>query len=450
MQPIKHVHGLIEMDLAWISLVALLVVMAVSCTSTVNAGLLAIALAWVLGVYVAPFFGPPLTVKDLVAGFPTDLCLTLIGVTLLFSQAHVNGTLDRLAQFAVRGCRGDLGLIPVMFFVLSLALSSIGAGNIAGTALMAPLAMVMAHRSGIPAFLMAIMVAHGALAGAMSPLAPTGIIADRLMVRDLELSGFEVRLYLYNLAANAAVGIAGYLLFGGWRLFGREADGVGSLLRDESQPNAALLSAKDSRPRSSSERWNWHHTATVIVIALLVAGVLLLKMDIGMGAFATAVLLTLIRAADERKAFERIPWGVILMVCGVTVLTSLLSKTGGLDRFAELVSRVSTPHTAPGVIALASGVLSVYSSTSGVVLPAILPAVPKLIAQLGGGDPLAIASSVVIAGDVVDSSPLSTIGALCIASAPAIEIRQTLFNQMLAWGLTMAVVGAAICFLFFH
>src|SRR5207248_383415 len=149
------------MDLAWISLAALLVVMAVSCTSTVNAGLLAIALAWVLGIYVAPALGTPLTTKDLVAGFPTDLCLTLIGVTLLFSQAHVNGTLDRVARFAVRGCRGDLGLIPVMFFVLSLALSSIGAGNIAGTALMAPLAMVMAHRCGIPAFLMAIMVAHG-------------------------------------------------------------------------------------------------------------------------------------------------------------------------------------------------------------------------------------------------------------------------------------------------
>src|SRR2546421_136117 len=151
------------------------------------------------------------------------------------------------------------------------------------------------------------------------------------------------------------------------------------------------------QPESSptdSWPWTWRHSVTLLVIALLVAGVLLLKMDIGLGAFAAAVLLTLLRAADERKAIERIPWGVILMVCGVTVLTSLLNKTGGLDRFAELVARVSTPWTAPGVIAFASGVLSVYSSTSGVVLPAILPAVPKLIVQLGGGDPLAIASSV--------------------------------------------------------
>jgi hypothetical protein len=133
----------------------------------------------------------------------------------------------------------------------------------------------------------------------------------------------------------------------------------------------------------------------------------------------------------------------------VTVLTSLLDKTGGLDRFAQLISYVSTPESIPGVIALLSGILSAYSSTSGVVLPALLPMAPRLIAQLGGGDPFAVACSVVIGGHLVDSSPLSTIGALCIASAPQLENRQSLFNQMLAWGLSMAVVGAVVCHLAF-
>jgi di/tricarboxylate transporter len=137
------------------------------------------------------------------------------------------------------------------------------------------------------------------------------------------------------------------------------------------------------------------------------------------------------------------------MVCGVTVLTSLLDKTGGLDRFAQIISRVSTPQTVTGVFAFVSGVLSVYSSTSGVVLPAMLPAVPKLIEQLGGGDPFAVACSAAVTGHLVDSSPLSTIGALCIASAPATENRERLFNQMLAWGLSMAVVGAVASYLLF-
>jgi len=52
--------------------------MVVSCTTTVNAGLLAIALAWILAIYVAAAAGTPLGMKELVAGFPTDLCLTLV------------------------------------------------------------------------------------------------------------------------------------------------------------------------------------------------------------------------------------------------------------------------------------------------------------------------------------------------------------------------------------
>jgi di/tricarboxylate transporter len=420
------------MDLAWISLAALVLVMIVSCTSTVNAGLLSLALAWVLAIYVAAAFGQPLDIKQLFAGFPTELCLTLIGTTLLFSQAKVNGTLEKLTRFAVGGCRGDLGLIPVMFFLLTLILSSIGAGNVAGTALMAPLAMLMAHRVGIPAFLMVIMVAHGALGGALSPLAPTGIIADKLMQKELGLSNFEVKLYLYNLAANAFVGLTGYFLFGGWRLFGRKH--VTAVTADADQAEGA---------------WSWKQLATTVVIGTLIVGVIFFKVHVGMGAFGGAVLLTLIGAADERKALALIPWGVILMVCGVTVLTSLLERTGGLDRFAQLVARVSTPASLPGVMALVSGILSVYSSTSGVVLPALLPTVPKLISQLGGGNPLALASSVVVAGHVVDSSPLSTIGALCIASAPVMDDRQKLFNQMLAWGLSMAVVGALMCYFIF-
>jgi hypothetical protein len=69
--------------------------------------------------------------------------------------------------------------------------------------------------------------------------------------------------------------------------------------------------------------------------------------------------------------------------------------------------------------------------------------------QLGGGDPLKIALSVIVGGHLVDSSPLSTIGALCIASAPATTDRRILFNQVMAWGLSMSVVGAGLCYLMF-
>ncbi|HJZ53804.1 MAG TPA: SLC13 family permease, partial [Gemmataceae bacterium] len=126
-----------------------------------------------------------------------------------------------------------------------------------------------------------------------------------------------------------------------------------------------------------------------------------------------SVALIGLRLADEQRAIRSMPWGVIVMVCGVSVLAALLEQTGGADRLAELVARVATPHTAPPMMALLCGLVSVYSSTTGVVLPAFLPLVPGLVARLGGGDALLLASAVVVGGNIADASPLSTIGALC-------------------------------------
>jgi hypothetical protein len=131
------------------------------------------------------------------------------------------------------------------------------------------------------------------------------------------------------------------------------------------------------------------------------------------------------------------------------VLIALLEKTQGLALFTSLIARFATAKTITGYIAFVTGLISVYSSTSGVILPAFLPTIPGLVQRLGGGDPLAIASSISVAGHLVDVSPLSTIGALCIAAIPAHEDARALFNKLLAWGLSMTVVGAVVCYLLF-
>ncbi|MBC8166041.1 MAG: C4-dicarboxylate ABC transporter, partial [Bryobacteraceae bacterium] len=134
----------------------------------------------------------------------------------------------------------------------------------------------------------------------------------------------------------------------------------------------------------------------------------------------------------------------------VTVLVALLEKTQGIALFTDLLARVATKESVTAVVAFLTGVVSVYSSTSGVVLPAFLPTVPGLAAQVGGADPVAIAFSMNVGSHLVDMSPLSTIGALCIASAPAETDARRLFNLLLAWGLSMTVVGAAVCWVLFR
>src|SRR5687767_3219831 len=180
-------RGITCMSLAVLSLIALLIVIVLSCTDRVHPGFLAIALAWIIGLYLRPLYGVTLTsrelMRDVVSGFPIDLFLTLTGVSLLFTQAQLNGTLDRIAHAAIGLCRGNVGLMPWMFFLLAAGFAMVGAGNIAAAALIAPTAMNIAGKARIPAALMAIVVGHGSLAGALSPIAPTGIIAQTQMSR---------------------------------------------------------------------------------------------------------------------------------------------------------------------------------------------------------------------------------------------------------------------------
>ena len=432
------------MNLAAVSLAALLQVILISCFTKLNVGVISIAMAWIIGVYLGGY-----KVEQIASGFPVPLFVTLVGMTLLFSQAQNNGTLDKLAHHAVLGCRGNVGVMPIMFFLLAAALASAGPGNIASAALVAPIAMAVASRAGVPAFLMAIMVGNGANAGSLSPFAPTGIIANALMAK-IGLHGLEWRSFLANFAAHAFVALLGYFAFGGFRLFAMRSDPVAEQSRAAvTAGGATMTQAAASAVRPIQEPFQRNNWITLAAIAALLLSVIFLHANVGMGAFLAAVILGLLRAADHSQAIQKIPWNVVLMVCGVTVLIALLERTQGLALFTDLLVRVSTRQSVTAVVAFVTGLVSVYSSTSGVVLPAFLPTVPGLATSLGA-NPGSIALSINVGAHLVDVSPLSTIGALCIAGNPAHLDTRRLFNAMLAWGLSMSVVGAILCYLAFR
>ena len=414
------------MNLPVISLIALIAAILISCFTRLNAGLLSIAFAFIIGVLLKG-----LKLQEVVGGFPSSLFLTLIGVTLLFAQAQTNGTLDKVAQRAIHVARGNAGVIPIIFFVLALVVSGIGPGNIAAVALLAPVAMAVAGRAQISAFLMAIMICNGAGAGSLSPFAPGGVIANGLMAK----AGMPDPAWpnFYNtLLAQSVVAFAGYFALGGVKLFRR-------------RPSEEMI----EELKHQVEAFDGRQKLTLAVIAALVVSVIGFKIDVTIGAFVGAALLSATRSADEEKSVKAIPWNTVLMVCGVTVLVAMLEKTGGMDLFTSMLAKLASQRTITGVIAFVTGLVSVYSSSTGVVLPAFLPTVPGLIEKLGGGDPLAIAYSINVGAHLVDVSPLSTLGALCIANAAECEDRNKLFYWMLAWGLSMALVGAVVCFVFF-
>jgi Na+/H+ antiporter NhaD/arsenite permease-like protein len=405
---------------AVLSLLALLVVIAGSLTSRINVGVLAVALAWPIAVFAAGW-----KIDAVMGVFPSALFLTLLGVSLLFGVVQSNGTMAALTHTTVRALRGRAGGLPLLFFGLAGLISTAGPGAISATALMAPIAMGIAVRAGVPVLLTALMVGLGANAGNLSPISAVGVIVHSSMAK-IGLTGHVWNVWAANFCAHALAAILAWALFGGPALRRNQ--------RTDTDLNTTALTTQ--------------HWITLGVVTAWIAAVVLLKMNPGLSAFIAASLLIVTRVGNDSASLKEVPWSVIVMVCGVSVLIGVLEKTGGMDLFTTLLARIATPGTVNGAIAGITGLISTYSSTSGVVYPAFIPAIPGLIQKLGGGDPMQVALSINVGAALVDVSPLSTIGALCIAALPDGFDEKKLFRQLLLWGFSMTIAGALFCQLF--
>jgi di/tricarboxylate transporter len=300
----------------------------------------------------------------------------------------------------------------------------VGPGAILATALVAPFAMSTSAKARVPAFLTALMVANGANAGNLSPVSTLGVIVNGLMSR-AGMGGHEYRVWFYHVLATCFVAAAAWFLFGGV-----------TLLR------AGRVDCLSTAPKMQSQ-----HAVTLVVTAAWIGAVLIFRAPIGPAAIVAAALLIAFRFASAKDAIRRMPWKTILLVVCISTVVAMLDRAGGLRWFQDLVTRVSTPKTVHGVMAALTGLISAYSSTSGVVLPAFLPMVPGLALRFPGVNPLELSISVIIGSSLVDVSPLSTLGALCIAAAPPNEDTKVLYRNLFLWGLTMVPVGATLCLL---
>ena len=352
-----------------------------------------------------------------------QLLITLAGVTLLFGCAQANGTMEAAARHALRLCRGHAVLLPPAFFLLAAVLAMVGPGAILSTALVAPFAMSTGARAGVAPFLIALMVGNGANAGNLSPFSTVGAIVVALMTR-AGLGGHEFRVWFFHAAAHIAVALFAYLCFGGLKLFRQE--------RAEAPPVPPRLDRRQ--------------IVTLAITGLWIGGVIALRLPLGWSALAAASVVLLLRLASAREAVRRMPWKIIALVVSISTAVGFLERAGGLDWFQDLFAKLATAQSVHAVIAFLTGVISAYSSTSGVVLPAFLPLAPGLAERLPGVDPLALSISINIGSALVDVSPLSTLGALCIAAAPKDADTRALFRNLMLWGLSMAFVGAGICY----
>lgn len=100
---------------------ALIVAVVVSIRFSVNVGIVAYALAFLVGG-----FGLGLPANTIVGYFPVSLFFQLMVITLFYGFAVSNGTIQKIADNAVFLCRNRSALVPWEIFLVAFVLCAIG------------------------------------------------------------------------------------------------------------------------------------------------------------------------------------------------------------------------------------------------------------------------------------------------------------------------------------
>lgn len=87
--------------LYFISIAALIALFAIGTMTPINMGVLAFAAAFVIGGWLSG-----LSMDDIFGFFPGSIFTIIVGITLLFGIARVNGTVDLIVAGALKLVRG--------------------------------------------------------------------------------------------------------------------------------------------------------------------------------------------------------------------------------------------------------------------------------------------------------------------------------------------------------
>ncbi|GAA5063309.1 SLC13 family permease [Erythrobacter westpacificensis] len=431
------------MSIHYFGTAALVVVFVLGTVRPVNLGALALIATYLIGTLFAGESS-----RELLAGFPADLFVLLVGVTYLFGIAASNGTIEWIIDHAVRRIGDRAATIPWLIFGVAAIPSTAGALGPAAVAMLAPICLSLGERYGIDRRMTALMVMHGSAVGNFSPLNGLAIIVTSAAeTNGLAIPAFT--LFFGNAVYNIGLAVVIYLMFGGPALLARRRNQTGqtatlTVSGGPSATSAMTGGAPVETPKDSALRTD--QIITLLAILGVGVGALVYNIDIGFLALIAAAFLHLCFPSRVSKVDRRIVWSVVLLICGVVTFVGALQRYGTVDLIGNEIAGLGSPLLIAFLLCLLGAVTSAVASSAGMLGVLIPLAVPFM--AMGQIHVAGMIVALAISSTVVDSTPFSTVGALTLATAPE-EERPELFQAMLKWGIAMALTAPVLTCLFF-
>jgi len=350
-------------------------------------------------------------------------------------------------------------MLPLVLFALVASVTAAGLGNIAAIALIAPLAIPLARELQISAFLMTALIVGAANAASFSPLTLPGIYTNDFVQRSPTLSAAldpaTLRWWIFwsVFVCISATAVVSFLFMGGKKWL------------HSMHPNPSHFDTHAKhKPEPLTKQQKTIAQLTIVFAGVFVLGCLsnlpalkdsvppeLLRIfkrfgDVGfMGWLGSGVLLMLGLGSLERS-LKSIPWATLLLVCGMSTYIELLSRLGLPETVSALVQKNIAEPLLPAAFASAAALLSAFSSSVGVALPVFMPIVEAVAKTLEASLTQTLIISVAVGSHLVDASPLSTLGALCLAQIKQAEEQSRAYRALLIYSFCMIPVAAAWAF----
>lgn len=380
----------------------------------INTGLFCIVFAYIIGCFVMG-----LKPKQVIGYWPTSTMFVILSVSLFYNFAAINGTLEKMSGALLYACRKFPGLLPYALLAVAVILSVMGATYFTVLAFLAPITLVICDESRMDKLTGAVAINCGALAGGNFPTSNLGVIfrglADTAFeaspdVAAVETFGMEMKIFLFSVLFSL-------VLVTIFRFGFKENRNIGKGVTFK-KPE---VFTKDQKITLSLMMIMMVVVLIFPLMQILMSGNAAIqyissKVDVGLVAIVFAVIALLLKLAPQKEALAKIPWNTIVMIVGAGMLIAF---------------------------SIVGAIMSFFSSTTGVVAPALFPLIPNLAASAG------LTSSALFACTIIGAqssaiSPFSSGGSLILGSTPKEEDRNMLFNRLLMVAVPISVLFGAV------
>lgn len=430
------------MNISLLVILAIVVSIAIGYKTKINTGFFAMAFAYIIGCFCLN-----LKAADVIKMWPISIFFVIFSVSLFYNFALVNGTLEKLAMYLLYGCRKFPRLLPFVIFFAATFVAGLGAGYFTVLAFFAPLTLLLCEKTGMSKLVGAVSVNYGALAGANFMSSASGIVFRGLM----NDAGYTEASFSYATAIFAATFIIPIIVIGILILFGKK------------KSNGGAVEVAKPEPFNKKQKINLYLIFAMVAIVLIApimhtimpsnATITFInsKMDVGLISIIFSIIALLLKLADEKAVINKVPWNTLIMICGVGMLIQVAIKAGTINILAGWVGTNIPVVLIPMALVLIGGCMSFFSSTIGVVCPALFPIIPS-IAAATGLNPMLLFTAIIVGAQATSISPFSSGGSLILGSCTTEEERTEMFPSLLFKGvplcLTMAILICCVALIF--